>query len=363
MYSDFFNGWVGKIDDHWSQDKRRSLFDSICSYYQNHIASGQKLFISYDHYPTSKYLAVEAATFFSERDIPIFISNRPLTTSMIQIIATERFGCGALSFTRDDYSFPYVGLKASKANGRFLTKKDIVNVGNNKKHKKQNIDWFDPIPNLRNYIETKFESMDLLPADDSLLWNAMYSPSSPILEELFKGISGGSTTEAYTLNSYENTLPKDLKEEVDFQEEIELTMEKTQEFYCQYGITTSPDLTSICVTKANNIGATYMTFEEMIEHIYPSLLTKGDVLVSNKAPFKYLPNTGLNIVNIEEENFWDIIKEKDFAIAIDSELNVYLKNELFPNQFAFLFCLIHSILFKRKSSVYPTEEIKVNEII
>lgn len=362
MYSKLFDGWIGKLDEQWSQENRRSLLDSLCAYYQKHISSGQKIFIGYDHHPSSKYLAIEATNLFAEGGIPVFISNRPLTSSMIHTIALERCGCGSLSFTRDDYAFPYVGLKASKPDGSLLSKKDIENVGNCKKHKKQNIDWFDPIPNLKNYIETKFDLLNFQPSHKATLWNAMFSPSSPILEELFKNVCDSKAIEAYTLNSYENTLPRDMADDMEYQEQVELTATKTRDFYCQYGITTTPDLTSVNVLKAINNTSTFMTFEEKIEQIYPLLRSQGEILISDKAPFKHLSKTKM-CITVSDDTFRETIKEKDFAIAVDSELNIYLQNELFPNHFAVLFCLFHSTLFETTTTTYLTEEKSVTETI
>ena len=73
MYSSYFNGWIGTLDEFWTKDEREKLFCSLFAYNYNLIKKKKKLFISYDHNQSSKYIAVQAAEFFSQNGIPVFI--------------------------------------------------------------------------------------------------------------------------------------------------------------------------------------------------------------------------------------------------------------------------------------------------
>ncbi|WP_456364423.1 hypothetical protein [Priestia aryabhattai] len=350
MYSSYFNGWIGKLDEFWGKEERETLFHSLLLYTHNLMSSGQKLFIGYDHNESSKYIAKQAAEYFSSNGVPVFISNRPITTSMIQIIAKERFGCGSLSFVRDDYQFPYVGLKASNADGKFLSKKDLSLVGESKKHKKQPIDWFDPLLNLKNYLEANFIFPNENKSINNLLWNAMYSPSSPILEELFINILNKKSIDAYTINSYENTLTKDLLNEFEFQEQIDGTTLKMDEYLCHYGITTSPDLSKFDLLRENK-GTIYpVPFEEIVSMIIPYLKVKECVIISDEISFTKKSSINLEVKKVSDKHFFKSLKEHPFSIAIDGNYNIYLQGEFFPNHFASLFCLFHSLLHSPNKS-------------
>lgn len=346
MYSTYFNGWIGKLDEYWSKEERENLFSSLFSYYHRTITSGQKLFIGFDHNQTSKYMAIQAAEFFSQNGIPVFISNRPLSTSMLQVITKERYGCGALSFVRDDYPFPYIGLKACDIDGKFIKKKDIASVGEFKKQKKQPLDWFDPILNLKNYLETNFGLPETHRSLNSLVWNSMYSPLSPILEELFIDIFNKKGIDAYTINSYENTVTKDIINEFELQEQIDLTMIKMNEFLCHYGVTTSPDLTKIDLLTEKKGKVLAVSFEEIVSRILPYLNLKESIIISDEISFsRSLIKTELEIKKVSEKHFLKSIQNEPFSVAIDGNYNIYLQCELFPNHFAVLFCLYHSLIY------------------
>jgi phosphomannomutase len=352
MYSSYFNGWIGKLDEFWTKEQRLKLFSSLFSYFQKQIHSGQKLFIGYDHHQSSKYMAKEAADFFSQNGIPVFISNRPLTTSMIQVITKERYGCGSLSFVCDDYSFPYVGLKASNMEGIFINKNDLNLVGEFKKQKKQPVDWFDPVLNLKNYLEVNFDFSTTGKAMNSLVWNAMHSPLSPILEEIFVDVFNKKSIDAYTINSYENTLTKDVITDFEIQEQIDLTSLKMSEYLCQYGVTTSPDLSKFDVLVEKNSKIQPVSFEKIITRIVPYLKHKEKIIISNEVSLLKLQDIGLEIIKVPDKEFFKVIKNEPFSIAIDGNYNIYLQSELFPNPFATLFCLYHSLIYipdKKKS--------------
>ncbi|MEM4992353.1 hypothetical protein WKH56_07430 [Priestia sp. SB1] len=364
MYSSYFNGWIGTLDDFWTKDEREKLFRSLFAYNYNLISSGQKLFISYDHNKSSKYIAVQAAEFFSQNGIPVFISNRPLSTSMIQVIAKERFGCGSLSFVRDDYCFPYVGLKVSDSNGKFITKKDLTLVGEFKKHKKQPIDWFDPLLNLKNYLETNFKFTNSTNAMNSLLWNAMHSPLSPVLEELFVQTFNKKSIDAYTINSYESTLTKDVLNEFEFQEQIDITSLKMNEYLCQYGMTTSPDLSKFDLVEEKKGNVYPVSFEEIVSRIIPYLNIEEKLIISDSISFLKKPNLDLEILKVSDKNFFDVLKQEPFSIAIDANYSIYLQGELFSNPFATLFCLYHSLLYSPeiKNSLNKAKDNQLTEI-
>ena len=369
MYSSYFNGWIGKLDEFWTKPQRLKLFSSLFVYFQKRIHSGQKIFIGYDNNQAAKYLAIEAAEFFSENGIPVFISNRPLITSMLQIITKERYGCGSLSFVCDDYSFPYVGLKASNMEGIFINENDLNMVEEFKKQKKQPIDWFDPVLNLKNYLENHFDFSNPGKAMNSLVWNAVHSPLSPILEEIFVDIFNKTSIDAYTINSYENTLTKDVITEFDIQEQIDLTSLKMNEYFCQYGVTTSPDVSKFDVLTEKNGKIQPVSFEEIVKRIIPYLNYKETIIISENVPlFKgQNKNFDLKIKRISDRDFFNVIKNEPFSIAIDGNENIYLQSELFPNSFATLFCLYHSLIYIPKKNRYlnpshEKEKIQVEEI-
>lgn len=346
MYSSYFNGWIGKMDEWWIKENRNILFSSLSTYFHKHISSGQKLFIGFDHHQSSKYMATVASEFFSQNGIPVFIANRPLSTSMLQSISKERYGCGTLSFVRDDYSFPYIGMKASNLDGEYI-KKAQLNVGDLKKQKKQPIDWFDPLLNLKNYIGTHFDFPDIDKASNSLLWNSMHSPLSPILEELFIDIFNKKSIDAYTINSYEDTLTKNVITEIDIQEQIDQTSLKMNEFLCHYGVTTSPDLSKFDVLVEKKGKITPIPFEEIISKIRPYIRSKEPIIISDEIMFSKILCTSLEFKKVPDKNFSSFIKKEPFSIAVDGEYNIYLQGELFPNHFAVLFCLYHSLIYTK----------------
>ncbi|MCK2000647.1 hypothetical protein MZM54_04500 [[Brevibacterium] frigoritolerans] len=367
MYSSYFNGWIGKMDETWNKENREQLFSNLFNYYHKNLLSGQKIFIGFDHNQSSKYMAIEASNFFSQNGIAVFISNRPLTTSMLQVITKERYGCGSLSFVCDDHSFPYVGLKASNTDGVFINNKNILVTDKIKMNKKQPVDWFDPILNLKNYIKTNFEIEKDGKAINSLVWNAMHSPLSPVLEEIFIEVTNKKSIDGYTINSFEHTLTKDTLMDYEIQEQIEFTELKMNEYLCQFGVTTSPDLSKIDLLNEKEGKLLPIPLENIISRIIPYLKHKENIIISDDISFRKQKNFTLDIVKIPDAQFLNEIQNNSFSIAIDGNYNIYLQNEAFPNQFATLFCLFHSFIFspatkeslKKKTIISQTEETKI----
>lgn len=344
MYSSLFNGWIGKIDKEWAEENREKLFLSLINYYQHHITSGQKLFVGYDCDELSRYIAMEAAELFSKNGIPVFISNRPLATSMLQVVTKERYGCGSIAFVHDDYPFPCVGLKASNMEGKFISNKDLLALGELKKQKKQPIDWFDPLLNLKNYLETNLELDKSSKVLNSLVWNSIHSPLSPILEEIFVEMFSKTSIDAYTLNSYENLLIKDKIYNVEIQEQVDLTNIKMNEFLCHYGVTTSPDLCKIDVLEDKKGIIQPVSFEDIVNRIIPYIKSNKQIVISDELSFINKSSKELKVKKVAEKSFLRTIEDEEFSLAVDGDYNIYLQNELFPNQFATLFCLYHSLL-------------------
>lgn len=353
MYSSFFQGWVGKMDESWSKKEREKLFFSLISYYNKEMSPGQKLFISFDHNQTSKYMAIEAANFLSNYGLPIFISNRPLSTSMLQTITKERFGCGSLSFANDDYPFPYVGLKASTRDGIFLSNKHLNKPQDiSPLQKKQQLEWFEPSLNLKHYLETNF----IIPTDsipiNSLLWNAMFSPSSPILEELFIEIFNKKSIDAYTINSFETSLASDIKTEIDMQEQLDITRMKMDQFLTGYGITTSSDLVKIDIQRLVYNKISVIELDEIAKRVFPYLKTKDKLIISDRIPYssEKMLKEQFPVKKVSQDMFYSTLCKETYSLAIDANGQIYLQNELFANQFATLFFLFHSFIYDNKNT-------------
>ncbi|MGN5651093.1 hypothetical protein [Bacillus sp. Brlt_9] len=357
MYSLQYKGWIGKVDEVWIKEARTSIFSSLFQYYIKRITPGQKLFIGYDNNISSQYLAEEAANYFSESGLPVFISTRPLATSMLQAITKERYGCGSLSFVVEDYKFPHVGLKASNMDGIFIAPEDLTDLSSTAKHKKQSMDSFDPTLNLKNYIENNLNLSTTSKPLQSLVWNAMHSPLSPILEELFIEIFDKNSIDAYTINSFENSIPKKSNINPEYQDEIEQTCIKLNSYHCNFGITTTSDLTNIDIVKKEKENITSLEFEDIIYRILPYLGYQENMIISEDITFNASKKHPVNITKVSEGKFFGYIKENSFSIAIDSEYNIYIHNELFPNHFAVLFCLFHSILYGKSKEHYSKSKI------
>lgn len=358
MYSLQYKGWIGKVDEVWIKETRTSIFSSLFQYYIKRITPGQKLFIGYDNNISSHYLAEEAAKYFSENGLPVFISNRPLATSMLQVITKERYGCGSLSFVVEDYEFPHVGLKASNMDGIFITPEDLTESFSTSKHKKQTMDGFDPTLNLKNYIESNLNLSGTHKPLKSLVWNAMNGPLSPLLEELFIEIFNKNSIDAYTINSVEYSLPKRLNSNKEFEEEIEQTCIKLNSYHCHYGITSTSDLTNIDIVKKEKETVTSLKFDDIIYRLFPYLGYQENMIISNDIIFDDENKCPVKITKVPEKEFFTSIKDNPFSIAVDSEYNIYIHNEQFPNHFAVLFCLFHSILYSDSKEHYSKNKNK-----
>ncbi|MGF7534922.1 hypothetical protein AAGG74_14725 [Bacillus mexicanus] len=352
MYSSFFNGWIGKMDETWSRKVREKLFSSLVSFFRKETSPGQKLFISFDHNQTSKYMALEAANYFCTYGIPVFISNRPISTSMVQVISKERFGCGSLSFVNDDYPFPYIGLKASTSEGTFLSDRNLNDSQDNSVTKKTQLEWFDPYLNLKHYIETNFDIPSHSIPIDSLVWNAMFSPSSPILEELFTDVFNKKSIDAYSINSFESSLANEIKIEIDMQEQLDVTRMMMDHFSTNYGITTSPDLTKIDIQRLSTNNVSNVEIEEIAKRVFPYLKTKDKLIISDRISYsseKKLKDH-FTVKKVPQDKFHSTLRNEYFSLAIDDNGQIYLQNELFANQFATLFFLLHSFIFSSKNT-------------
>ena len=117
------------------------------------------------------------------------------------------------------------------------------------------------------------------------------------------------------------------------------------EYLCQYGITTSPDLSKFDVVEERKGNVYPVSFEEIVSRIIPYLNIEGKLIVSDGISFTKKSNMNLEIQKVSDKNFFKIIKQDPFSVAIDGNYNIYLQGELFSNQFATLFCLYHSLLY------------------
>jgi hypothetical protein len=160
--------------------------------------------------------------------------------------------------------------------------------------------------------------------------------------------------DAYTINSCENTLMKDVVTDFDMQEQIDLTSLRMSEFLSHFGITTSPDLSKFDLIEDKNGKVSPVPFEEIIARILPYLKIKEKIIISDEISFsRKMLNNAIEVKKVSEKSFFNAIRQEPFAIAIDGDYNLYLQSELFPNHFAALFCLYHSLIYisgKKKST-------------